>query len=113
MHLPPSKSQECESVDKIRPKKGGVILQPVTMRIPNRYSIYSPSRLKPKIAVSYEEFLSQYAKYPRGIHICFDVIPTPDAILQRTKLITAYGFGLDCWYIVAAYYDIENSPSKR
>lgn len=77
-----------------------VILQPVVMRIPNRHGIYSPSKFTPKKEISYEKFLSRYADHPRRIRICFDEIPSPDTLLQKSELVTAYGFGLDCWYII-------------
>jgi hypothetical protein len=79
-----------------------VILQPITMKIPNKYGIYSPSKLSPQKEINYSEFLSKYADRPKKIRVCFDEAPSPDTILQRSEFITAYGYGLDCWYIVAS-----------
>ncbi|UCG12285.1 MAG: hypothetical protein JSU72_17585 [Deltaproteobacteria bacterium] len=89
-----------DTVDQIRPNGGTVILQPIAMRIPNSHGVYSPSQLRPQKAVSYEEFLARYANHPRGMRVCFDEIPTPTTIIERSELVTAYGFGLDCWYVV-------------
>jgi len=89
-----------------------VVLQPVTMRIPNSHGVYSPSRLRTPKVVSYDEFLKRYANHPTGIRVCFDEILSPATILERSELVTAYGFGLDCWYIVVGYSDPEN-PSDR
>ena len=66
-------------------KEGKVILQPVTNRIPNEYNIYSPSKLRSKKEVTYEEFLSQYAQEPRGIRVCFDESLPSDSMLQRFR----------------------------
>jgi hypothetical protein len=91
-----------EVAGQIRTQEGMVILQPVTMRIPNRHSVYSPSRLRPRKKVSYDEFLVRYANHPHGIRICFDETPSPATIFERSELVTAYGYGLDCWYIVVS-----------
>ncbi|MBE7550463.1 MAG: hypothetical protein HS126_05235 [Anaerolineales bacterium] len=91
-----------KALDEINLKEGQVTLQPIVMRIPNSYGVYSPSKLEPQKKIYYEEFLSRYAEYPREIRVCLDETPTPSTLFQRSKLITAYGFGLDCWYIVVA-----------
>lgn len=109
MHLPSpkkstfmAKSKWLASIDEIHPQKGMVVLQPIAMRIPNSYGVYSPSKLEPLKKISYEEFLSHYADHPRKIRVCFDEKPSWDTLLERSELVTAYGFGLDCWYIMAA-----------
>jgi hypothetical protein len=103
-----ARNQRPETADQDHPTEGAVILQPVTMRVPNTHGIYSPSKLRPLKAVSYEEFLSCYAIHPRGIRICLDETASPATIFQKSKLITAYGFGLDCWYIVISDGKSEN-----
>ena len=82
--------------------KEAVVLQPIAMRIPNRYGVYSPSRLRPPKTMLYAEFLSRYADYPLKIRVCFDETPVYDTLLQNSRWVTAYGAGLDCWYIVAS-----------
>lgn len=89
-----------------------VILQPVAMRIPNRHGVYSPSKLKPKKKISYEEFLSYYADYPIKIRICFDETPSSATIFQRSALVTAYSSSLDCWYTVESC-SVELVSNKR
>jgi hypothetical protein len=101
-----------KAADRTLLKDGIVMLQPVAMRFPNRYSIYSPSRLSPPKAVSYVEFLERYANQPIGIRICFDEMPSPATILDRSELLTGYGFGLDCWYIVIGYYGPHDIPCE-
>ena len=77
-----------------------VNLQPLAMRLPNRHGIYCPSRFEPKKAITYHEFLKNYADHPRRMRVCFDENPTSDTLLARSEIITAYGNGLDCWYCV-------------
>jgi hypothetical protein len=89
-----------------------VVLQPVAMRFPNRHNIYSPSKLRPKRQISYEEFLTRYADYPRKILVCFDESPCSTVTLERSELITAYGFGWDCWYVVEAYTSEPSSDQS-
>ncbi len=81
-------------------KRSLVTLQPLTMRIFNSHGIYFPSKLKPKKVLSYEEFLGQYADHPVKLRVCFDEEPSSTTMLQRSELVTAYGFGLDGCYIV-------------
>jgi hypothetical protein len=109
---PETHFQPVDTEDHIQPKRGTVILQPVAMRIPNSHGVYSPSQLKPLRIVSYEEFLTLYATHPRGIRVCFDESPTLTTILEQSELLTAYGLGLDCWYVVAAYSGIQDPYSE-
>jgi hypothetical protein len=102
-----------DTADQTHLEGGTVILQPITMRIPNCHGVYSPSQLRPPKVVSYEEFLARYADRPIGIWVCFDETPAPATINERSKLVTAYSFGLDCWYIVAAYPSDDNTPSEN
>jgi hypothetical protein len=104
---------QVKIVGKIHPENGIVVLQPVAMRVPNSHSVYSPSKLRSPEAVSYEEFLARYANHPRAIRICFDETPSSTTIFERSELITAYGLGLDCWYIIAGYYSAENNLSEE
>jgi hypothetical protein len=91
-----------EVTEKIYIKNDVVILQPITMRFPNCHGVHSLSKLKTQKEVSYKEFLTRYADRPRKIRICFDEIPSPDTLLQQSEFITAYGYELDCWYIVTS-----------
>jgi hypothetical protein len=96
-------SHQCEIINEIPSKRGMVILKPITMRIPNTYNVYSPSKLRSQKVVPYEEFLDQFANQPLGIRFCIDDPPCASTIFERSKLTTAYGFGLDCWYIIVDY----------
>lgn len=106
-----TRNRQLKTVGKIRPQNGIVILQPVAMRIPNSHGVYSPSKLRSKKAMSYEEFLARYANHPRAIRICFDETPSSATIFERSESITAYGLGLDCWYIITGYHGVENDLS--
>jgi hypothetical protein len=77
-----------------------VTLQPLAMRIPNGYGIYSPSKISPKKQICYKEFISHYKDHSRKIRVCFDELPPsdPEILFKRSELVTVYGFGLDCWY---------------
>lgn len=91
--------------DKPLSPQSKIILQPLAMRIPNRYNIYSASKLEPKKEISYEEFLSRYSDYPKNIRVCFEETASVTALLQRSEWITAYGFGFDCWYVVMSIFE--------
>jgi hypothetical protein len=73
-----------------------VTLQPITMVIPTREAIYAPSRLKQPKVISDTEFLARYADHPRPILVSFEQDGK-----SNPQTVTAYGYGLDCWYIVA------------
>ncbi len=88
--------------NKINPREHLVTLQPVAMVIPNAHCVYSPSRIEPKKEISYDEFLTKYANHPRSIHVCFDEKPSSTTVFERSEIVTAYGIGLDCWYIVVS-----------
>ncbi|MCB0163015.1 MAG: hypothetical protein KDI79_02240 [Anaerolineae bacterium] len=77
-----------------------VNLQPLAMRLPNRFGIYCPSKFEPKKTMTYREFLKNYADHPRRMRVCFDENPTTETLLERSEVVTAYGSGLDCWYCV-------------
>jgi len=94
-------TDEVCSEDEVYSKENIVILHPITMRIPNRHFVYSPSKLKPKKIISYEKFLERYADHPRKIRVCFDETLSFATIFQKSELVTAYGFGSNGWYIVA------------
>ena len=95
------KSQQLEAGDEVDSTKSKILLHPIAMRIPNEHCVYSPSRLDQIKAVTYQEFLAKYANHPRAIRVCFDDYPSSTSILENSELITAYGFGMDCWYIIA------------
>lgn len=70
-------------------------LIPVVMATVTRECIYAPSRLRKPMVISYEEFLKKYAEYAHSIQVSFE----PDG-KSNPQLVTAYGHGLDCWYII-------------
>lgn len=72
-----------------------VTLQPIAMVTPTKECIYAPSRIKQSKVIPYTEFLEKYADNFKLIKVSFE----PDG-KSNPQSITAYGFGLDCWYIV-------------
>ncbi len=104
-----SDTYPLDAIDETTVKDGVVTLWPLTMRIFNSQGIYSPSKLKPKKTVSYETFLSQYADYSIKMRVCFDENPAFDTLFQHSKLVTAYGLGLDGCYIITEHR-VETYP---
>lgn len=102
--LPPTEtaSRRSETASATWSREGTIVLQPLAMRFPNRHGIYSPSKLEPTKELSYDEFLARYADYPRKVRVCFDEAPSSTTLRQNSELVTAYGVGLDCWYIVVS-----------
>jgi hypothetical protein len=94
----PEKQSEIGNGSSV--KEGTIILQPITMRIPNNQGVYSLSKLRPKKAVSYTEFWQQYARYAREIRVCFAETPSPDTLLQQSAWVRAYSLGWSGWYII-------------
>ncbi len=92
-------------------KERTVVLQPVAMVIPNRHCVYSPSRLRSPKEISYAEFLTRYADHPHKMRVCFDEVPSAKTVLCRSETVTAYGNGLDCWYIVVSPREMKNESS--
>lgn len=94
--------EQAKTTNEIHSKERKVILQPITLRFSNEHNIYSVSKLKPRKLLNYRDFLSRYADHPRLVRICFfDEEPSSeDMMLQKSRLITAYNFGLGCWHIV-------------
>lgn len=72
-----------------------MILIPVVMVRPSRECIYTPSRLSNPKEISKAAFLEKYADYPRSMLVSFEA----DGF-SNPKTVTAYGRGLDCWWIV-------------
>jgi hypothetical protein len=72
-----------------------MVLQPIAMVKPTRDCVYTPSRLRQERTIPYAAFLRQYADTARVILVSFD----EDGI-SDPQPVTAYGRGLDCWYIV-------------
>ena len=77
-----------------------VRLQPISMIRPTRENIYTPLRKIKEIGQV--EFLANYADHACTIQVSFE----EDGI-SNPHSITAYGFGLDCWYIVLEYKEDE------
>jgi len=108
----PAQNRAGHRPGQSQPKDAVVTLQPIAMRIPNRHGIYSPSKIRPQKQISYEDFLSRFADYSRQIRVCFDEKPASETLLANAHLVTAYGSGLDCWYIVAAGSDDEATAGE-
>lgn len=99
---------QFEVVQEAYPQESMVTLQPLAIRVFNSHGVYSPSKLRPKKEIGSEEFFARYANNSVEIRVCFDQEPSEDTILDRSVPVKAYGLGLDCWYIVAAFEDAEN-----
>lgn len=69
-----------------------ITLQLIVMTRPNGDGIYSVSKLRPCKRVSQQEFMERYADNARAIKVSMNG--------GDPQLMTAYGYGLDCWYIV-------------
>lgn len=70
-----------------------VTLKPIAMIVPNKEGIYTSNKLeKPKV-ISQTEFLLKYSDHPKPIKVSEDG-------KNNWQIITAYGYGLDCWYIL-------------
>jgi hypothetical protein len=86
-----------------------ITLQPVTMRITTEEDIYAPSRIRQTKVISETEFLFNYADQPRPIRVSLE----PDGV-SKPVIVTAYGFGLDCWYIVTGVAgEVADNGSNR
>ncbi len=72
-----------------------VTLQPIAMVIPTKQGIYASSRIEQKKTIPYREFLTNFADNPRSILVSFATDGK-----SNPQLTTAYGKGLDCWYII-------------
>lgn len=71
-----------------------ITLVPLAMVTVTEEGIYAPSRLQQPRPVSYSEFLDRFADHPKVISVSF----APDGKSDPQQL-TAYGFGMDCWYL--------------
>jgi hypothetical protein len=78
---------------------------------PTEECIYAPSRIETGVTeMDMKEFMERYADSARGIQVSRE----SDGKSSPSNE-TAYGFGLDCWYIeatddeIAHYTDEENA----
>jgi hypothetical protein len=74
-----------------------MVLQGLAMVVPNAGGIYAPSRLKEPKVIEEGEFLERYADRSMAMQISFEA----DGI-SNPRPVTAYGRGLDCWWMVAS-----------
>ena len=68
-------------------------LLPLVMRAPNSDGIYAPSKLESEKELSIAEF-EKYSDVEIKVSFNRDGISNP-------QTMTAYGYGLDCWYLVS------------
>ena len=71
-----------------------VTLQHVAMVVPTAEFIYAPDGWPAK-ELDYTEFLEKFADRPHVVQVSF-----ADDGFSDPQPMTAYGFGLDCWYIL-------------
>lgn len=75
---------------------GMITLTRIAMRVPTRQCIYAPSKTRPEPRrITEAEFMARYADHAHAAMVSFE----PDGV-SNPQSITAYGFGLDCWWIV-------------
>jgi len=72
-----------------------ITLQPIAMVVFNSLGIYAPSRLRKQKKLMQQEFLEKFADHPISIQVSFEA----DGI-SNPQTLTAYGYGLDCLYVV-------------
>lgn len=72
-----------------------ITLTRIAMVVPTAQGIYAPSRIDKPRQITEAEFMTRYADQPHIIQVSFE----PDG-KSNPQPITAYGFGLDCWWIV-------------
>lgn len=71
-------------------------LIPLAMIALSADCIYAPSRLRQPKEIETEEFIKRYADHPRRILVSFEA----DG-LSEPQMVTAYGVGLSCWWMVS------------
>lgn len=76
-----------------------VTLQPVAMLVPTQECIYQPSKLRPQKTISESEFIERYADHPIEINVCPTGIVDPAEMVAKSKQVTVYSSGADCWYV--------------
>lgn len=79
-------------------KEKKITLCPLAMRIPNEHGIYSLSKLRPKEVIDYTEFQTRFKNNSKRIRVCYEDTLCYDELLEKSEWVTAYGYGLDCWY---------------
>jgi hypothetical protein len=101
MHKSREIEDRCSSWVGLSLKEDGVVtLQPLAMRVFIPHGIYSPSQIRPNIRISYHDFLKRFADHSTLIRVCFDEEPMEDTIWENSQPVTAYGYGIDGWYLV-------------
>lgn len=70
-----------------------VTLKNLTL-VPGSSWVYKDSKLTPNQTISTESFLTRYADRPHTIKY------SSTGNKRKWKSVTAYGYGLDCWWIV-------------
>jgi len=70
-------------------------LIPVSMVAPTAEFVYAPSRLQQPKEITYGEFLCRYADHPHVMLVSF-----AEDGCSNPQQVTAYGYGLDAWWIV-------------
>lgn len=68
-------------------------LTPLSMVKPNKDGIYAPSRFRKPKRLSWFEFMRNYTDTQVLVSFAPDGVSNPE-------LMTAYGSGFDCWYLV-------------
>jgi len=77
-----------------------VTLHPLAMRIPNEHGIYQTSKIKQVETITAAELQERFGGCCKQIRVCLGDVQSEDELLAQSKMVIAYGFGLDCWYIV-------------
>ena len=80
-----------------------VTLQPVSMVLPTKRCVYSPSAIEDRIQISYTDFLHRLTDAGQAMWFNPDPSPTYDTINSGAKRVTAYLDVLDWragWFVV-------------
>ena len=95
-----AENRKLEILEEDYPEERVVTLQPLAMRVFNSHGIYSPSKLRPKKEVSYDEFLTRYANNSVEVLVCLEEESLEDTMVDRSQVMDAYGFGYEGWHII-------------
>ena len=86
----PSQLQIKKATPQIKISGNTVVLQPVSMVLPTKRCVRSPSRFDTQVQIPYAEFLRRYADRGRGLWYNSDPDPTHKTINSGAKRVTGY-----------------------
>lgn len=93
-----SQLQNCPEDVSIEEEKY-ILLQPVSIQVFDGQDIYSLCKFRPIKRLKLREFLNSYIDDPVKIRVYLENSTAADVGKQKDRVVTAYGFGFDSWYI--------------